>query len=523
MLDAAGIDRISELLTGALEQAGVDRKDRLRLRLAIEDVLALWQSHMAVESECLFRSGTRFGRMYVEILAPGERMDPAEMDEGQSDAPLYSNLLAQAGLCPVYSYQDGNNCLALYPPKPQRLNSVVKLLASIGAAGLCGLLFTLLPQPARTVAAGLTDPLFDAMMGVLQCLAGPMIFLGVCWGVVSIGDVQALGKIARTVLARFLIAIFAVTGLTALGMIWLFHPAGEAAQMGTNAAAQIYGMILDVIPENLISPFLDGNSLKIIFMAVCMGLAILVLGDKTQAIRRLVGQANALIQFIMETVSRYVPVLVFVSLLSLALSGAAGNLYGIVKGISLAIAALIFWPLIYALAAALRLGVSFPVLLRKLLPTYLIALSTASSAAVLSTNLEVCQRQLGVSGRVANFAVPLGQVIFKTGAAIGFFMLALGLAEFYGVAVSPTWVVTGVLASGLLAIAAPPIPGGSLTCYTVLLTQLGIPAQAVGVAVAGNVILDFFMTACGISCLQSELTLAANKLGMLDREALCRE
>ena len=119
--------------------------------------------------------------------------------------------------------------------------------------------------------------------------------------------------------------------------------------------------------------------------------------------------------------------------------------------------------------------------------------------------------------------MPLGQVVFKTGAAIGFFMLALGLAEFYGVAVSPTWVVTGVLASGLLAIAAPPIPGGSLTCYTVLLTQLGIPAQAVGVAVAGNVILDFFMTACGISCLQSELTLAANKLGMLDREVLCRE
>ena len=35
-------------------------------------------------------------------------------------------------------------------------------------------------------------------------------------------------------------------------------------------------------------------------------------------------------------------------------------------------------------------------------------------------------------------------------------------------------------AAGLLAIAAPPVPGGSLTCYTVLLTQLGIPAECSG-------------------------------------------
>lgn len=40
---------------------------------------------------------------------------------------------------------------------------------------------------------------------------------------------------------------------------------------------------------------------------------------------------------------------------------------------------------------------------------------------------------------------------------------------------------------------------------------------------AGNVILDFFMTSCGISCLQSELMLSANKLGMLDRERLEKE
>ena len=196
---------------------------------------------------------------------------------------------------------------------------------------------------------------------------------------------------------------------------------------------------------------------------------------------------------------------------------------GMAKGLALGIVACLIWPLLYALAASIRMKVSFPMLLRKLLPTYLIALSTASSSATLSTNLETCEKQLGISERIASFAVPLGQVIFKTGGAVGFFVLALGLAEFYGVAMPLPWIVTGVLVSGMLAIAAPPVPSGSLTCYTVLLTQLGIPAEAVGLAVAGNVILDFFMTACGISCLQSELILASNRLGMLDTDCLKQE
>ena len=51
-----------------------------------------------------------------------------------------------------------------------------------------------------------------------------------------------------------------------------------------------------------------------------------------------------------------------------------------------------------------------------------------------------------------------------------------------------------------------------------LLAQLGIPEQAVALAIAGNVILDFFVTFCGISYLQS-----ANRLGLLDKDRLNKE
>ena len=74
-----------------------------------------------------------------------------------------------------------------------------------------------------------------------------------------------------------------------------------------------------------------------------------------------------------------------------------------------------------------------------------------------------------------------------------------------------------------VAIAAPPIPGGALTCYTVLLTQLGVPQEGIALAIAGNMVLDFFMTSANVSCLESELVFASHRLNMLDHDTLTRE
>lgn len=479
-LDGAGIDRLSELLAEALAGAEVDRKDILRLRLALEDALALWQPLLPAGTVCTFRSGARLGRQFAEVFVPGPRLDPAELDK--DGGSLYSGLTAQAGLALTWQYRDGANRLTVCPPRRQRLSPLAWLMLSFGA-----------PAGVRTVAAGIVDPLFSAMMGVLQSLAGPMIFLSVCCGILGIGSVQALGRIGRTVIVRFLAGVFATAILSALCLVWFFRSAGNAAAGGGDAAAQIYAMLLGIVPGNLLAPFLEGNSLQIIFLAVCAGLTLLVLGDRTAGLAALAGQLNAAVGLMMEAVSRFIPAFTFISLLSLLLSDALTGLGGVAKGLLLAIAVCLVCPPLYALLAALRLGVSWPMLLRKELPAYLISLATASSSAALSTNLEACERRLGISPRIVNFAVPLGQVVFKTGAAACFLLLAFGLAEFYGVAMSPAWVVTDVLVSGMLAVAAPPIPGGSLTCYTVLLTQLGIPEEGIALAIAANVILDFFI------------------------------
>ena len=107
-LDAVGIDVLSQLLVEALQQADVDRKDIIRLRLAVEEILGLWQADAAQETVGVFRCGTRLGRMYIEISAPGRRIDPEQAAGDIAGQMLCANLLAQAGLAPTFPTMTGS-------------------------------------------------------------------------------------------------------------------------------------------------------------------------------------------------------------------------------------------------------------------------------------------------------------------------------------------------------------------------------------------------------------------------------
>ena len=48
----------------------------------------------------------------------------------------------------------------------------------------------------------------------------------------------------------------------------------------------LFTMLLGIIPENLFSPFVDGNTLQIIALAVATGIAMLFLGQETDFVAK---------------------------------------------------------------------------------------------------------------------------------------------------------------------------------------------------------------------------------------------
>ena len=150
----------------------------------------------------------------------------------------------------------------------------------------------------------------------------------------------------------------------------------------------------------------------------------------------------------------------------------------------------------------------------------MICLTTASSAASFSTNIRDSNKKLGIDKKLVDFGIPLGQVLFMPGFVALLFGMALGFAEPYEVEITLPWVIIGGITALLVSFAVPPVPGGAMMGFTVVFAQLGIPMEAMGVALAVNAITDFPATACNVSSWQLTMIDVADSLNMLDKETL---
>ena len=246
----------------------------------------------------------------------------------------------------------------------------------------------------------------------------------------------------------------------------------------------------------------------------------LILGNRAAIVSLFLEQANAIILLIMENISAFVPVFIFGSLFNMILGKNFSVLLKAYKVLPVMLLGDVFLMAVYTGLVCIRKKVSMAAFLKKVFPVFLIGLTTASSAAAFLENRKVCEGQLGIDKKIVNIGVPLGQVVFMPGFSILYFVMGICMAEIYGVKISPVWLITALIIAVVLAVATPPIPGGALACYTILLLQLEIPAQAIAIAVAINVILDFFATAVDLFCLEAELTELAGDLKMLDVEKI---
>ena len=489
------VDLLSQEFADSLTEAEADRKDILRLRLSLEEILESWSSALP-GAPVTFCAKKRLGRQRIEIRVEGKEL---QADDVLKNCLLSSRLLAQAGLTLTQSYQNGENCLTVEPPRKRKLGQMQKLLLAIVSAVVLGLLQRLLPASAQAGVRAVTDPLFTLILNLLRTISSPMI----------------LGKIGKKVIGRIAALSFLVSAGATVCLLWLFPLELSSGGAALSGFSTIYQIILDIVPSDIISPFLNGNTLQIIFLGAAVGIALLILGDRAAAVRTFIEQTNEVVQFLMEAIGDLIPLFIFFSLFALLGSDFGSELSGILKAIVITYALCPLMCLVFIGILAARRRVSFRLLVQKLLPTFLIGLTTASSS-----NLETCEKKLGIPPMLAHFAVPLEQVLYMPSVAVAFVATCLCMAENFGTAITPAWLLTMIVVTGLLSLAMPPIPGGALTCYTVMFTQLGIPGEALALAVAINSMIDFIATASNLTCLQVEVTTVAGQLGMLDTECL---
>lgn len=520
-LTNAAIDEISERIGDFLAGQKTAEKDRLRIRLSLEDILLNWQERFGEASVCTLRYGRQLGRAFLALEVPGEPFDPLPQEEDEFGG-WSGRMLSGMGLRPIFSYAGGRNrvVLKLKKAKKSPLRSVA-LAALLGAAagglGAC--------LPAGTLAAlmeGVTDPMYNAFFGILDTLAGPLVFFAVAWGFYGVGDISTLSRVGKQMLLRFLAFQAAALTFTALLSVMCFELRFAAGE-GFFLLRGVVRTLLSLFPTDVVTPFMHNDSMQIILLASLVGGALLILGDRAKQVAEFIEQANGVMQLLMELVGALLPLFIFLVVSRMFWTGSFGAMVRAWRALAvyLATAALM---LAASLAAAGRqCGVSPRLLARKCFETFWTALKSVSSSASFDAAMGCCEERLGLESRFAGFGIPLGTVFFTPASGCYFLIVCVFMASAFQVEVSLPWMVLAVLLSGVLGVAAPPAPGGALACYTVMFLQLGIPGEALAAALTADVLFDVIATACDMTLLELELLRQGQGLGLVDREVLRNE
>ena len=511
----SNIDLACEDVGVFLTSVGVDKREVLRIKLTLEELLLDYQERFGEETEFKVRCLKRLMTIKVELIVKGHVYNPLEKDEEEN---AIHGILAGIGLAPSYGYKNGKNYI-IFTPKKKPLSSTVKLGVAIGLAIACGLLLNLLPSGIRTgVNTYALTPITDAFMGLISAAAVPLIFLSVLESICSMGNMETLGRIGSKTIKIILLYMTVISVfMTALGSLFFRVEWGSG---GTAGFSQVFDLIYNIVPSNLFEPFITGNTLQLIFISVIVGLAMLVLSTRVSGVFKLVEQFSALVQTIMSGISSLLPILIFVLFTGMISGGSLGTLLDSWKIIAVMLLLFLAYYAMTVFYIAARKKVSPRLLLKKAWKTLAITLSTASSVAAFQTNVRDLNKKFGVDSHLAEFGVSLGQVLFSPADVAVLFAAEIGFAEMYGIAITPQFLVVALITNLLLSFAIPPVPGGSVMGYTIAFSQLGIPLDAIGVILAIDAVIDFPATACNVSGWQLTMTEVADSLDMLDKETL---
>lgn len=134
-----------------------------------------------------------------------------------------------------------------------------------------------------------------------------------------------------------------------------------------------------------------------------------------------------------------------------------------------------------------------------MMPAYLTALGTSSSAATIPVTLAQTKRN-GVSDAVASFTVPLCATIHLAGSTIKITCFSLAVMMLSGIPIDPVLMIGFICMLGVMMVAAPGVPGGAIvTAAGLLQSMLGFNEAQVGLMIATYIAIDSFGTATNVT------------------------
>ena len=513
------IDRYVEDMGALLEKEKIDSKDALRLRFILEETMLKYRDALSENAVASLRFSHLFGAFRVSLRVKGDSFDPFKEEDSSETSVMGSMLANSDSLNRAWRYRGGSNLVTFTVARKRRVSQLVTILLGIligVAVGLLGTAFA--PDYAPVIAEKFITPITNAFTGLLCVMATVMCFGAIVLGIVRLGDISTFSNIGKRMIRSFLLVAFV---LTLFNTAWMIP--GMTFGMSSQVAidfSDFFDILIDFVPNNILSPILNFNSVHIIIIGLMFGVTMLKMGQKADRLTEIVDEVNTVAILSNSSLNHFISIYVGLMVCGLIMSGQLAMIASFWKLLLIIVAGEAFTLLVYTLVVCIRLKVSVRTYLHKLLPPFMISLSSANVGAAFVTTIDTLIGDLGVDADFAPLAYNLGTILFRPGYCIVFTACSLFTADLYGIEVTWAWLLAAFLLSFILSVATPPVIGGTTVCFSILFSQLGIKAEALAVIISVNAVFEFLTVAVNNYCLQSQIVLLGNSFGKLDHERL---
>ena len=366
-------------------------------------------------------------------------------------------------------------------------------------------------------------PWGNIFIRMLQLIAVPLVLVSLIKGVTGIEDIRRFSQIGLKALLIYITTTVCAI-LVGLALVLSVKPgnfvdAAVASQMKESyqhvvnekmSAAEStseqgpLSFLNDIVPDNLFAASSNNSKmLQVIFFAIFFGIAAISLPkEKTKAVLKVVDSLYDIILKMVDYIIRFAPYGVFALMAALVADNssnlsifAALGMYTLTVIAGLLLLIFVFYPLLIHLFTRIQIKH----FIRSMYPVQLLAFTTSSNAATLPLNMETTERDLGISKEITSFVLPVGTTINMDGTSCYQAIAVVFIAQVMHIHLGWSELIAIVLLTTISSIGTPAIPGGSYVILTMVLSSVGIPADALALILGVDRPLDMLRTSVNVT------------------------
>ena len=371
--------------------------------------------------------------------------------------------------------------------KRLKLGLLPRVAIAIGLGVVCGLFF-----PDWLVRIFLT---INSLFGNFLNFIIPLLILGlVAPGIADLG--KGAGRLLLiTALLAYGFTLFSgfFTYFSCDSVYpWLLNSADELTPVSGEAAVALTPYFTVAMP-----PLMDVMTSLILAFTLGLGMSVID-GNRLKGMMEDFKEIIDLV--IMSVIIPLLPLYIFGIFLNMTDSGQVSGVFGVFLKIIIVIFVMTVILLFIQFFIAGMVDKKNPFrLFRNMLPAYMTALGTQSSAATIPVTLEQTIKN-GVRPELAGFVIPLCATIHLSGSTMKIVACAMAIMLMSGIEIHFGQFAGFIMMLGIAMVAAPGVPGGAIMAALGLLqSMLGFDETAQGLMIALYIAMDSFGTATNVT------------------------